>query len=635
MTALVPASPALAVGSQQHVPGLYISVGQPTQLMRGQTASDGALQMEPVGAPAASSYNALAAHLPTSSLYAISNGGPGSGNPGGALLRVLDDGSTEDALPAGSLGGPSSAAAFGEGVLQDRMYYVLRDSKLLKWIDVVTLEETADPTPVNFDPIDMAWNAGYFWGLKGTGSEAKITRMSPEGDVTVAPIAPLDTTKLGGGNFGAAWTYGNGNLGFVSNAGGSVQLRITSADPIEVEIVGYSSGEVSSQLDAAMIPNPPGDLSVRFEATWSGGGEPIELSPVVKNVGATPITGYQLRVGPDETDSRVVEAPSECVVVSAEYQCGGGPLQPGEERRVTFNLQGPAGPEVAAQWVAIVESNEFDTDPSNNTDSFSPPGSVVVDVSTDVKARVIDTNGDGIASPGETIEVYVLVQNHSAETLTDVDVHINTLVTDSRTLEGEIAPGASRTVRFPHVIPARGEDFDGSIASGLNALVNGTPVATKSDALRVFGDRVTPNENAPDDAWPGSGDGRDPIVPPPGSGTADAGGGGSAGSDAGEAAAANAAATGTSAHAAGSGSSDTGAGASSAASADTSVGDSAAAHAGPNAHGQGTASNLVASELSRTGAPSGQGSLAALVAGLALGAAMWGLGVRRSRRRPH
>ena len=504
---IAPESTAYAAGTPQHEPGLYLSVGQPTQLNRGQTEPGGALTLLPVGVPSSTAYNALAAHIPTSSLYAVGN------DQNGTLFRVLSDGTLE---PVMQLGTPSSAAAFGEGALADRMYYVQRNSQRLAWVDVVTQQRGAVQGSDRFEPIDMAWNSGYFWGLKGRGDQAKITRMSLDGDVVTAAIPPLDTAKLGSGDFGAAWTYANGNLGFVSNGGGSVQLRVVNADPIEVKIVGYASGPTSNQLDAAMIPAPPGDVAVGLSIGWAGPGTSVSVYVVVTNQGSTPVSGYQVSFGPEVADGRVVESASECVVDRTTFQCGGGPLLPGEERTHSFIVQTVAGGSgFSPRWNASVELNEVDVDPTNNSVSMPLPFSTSANVSTDVKARVIDTNGDGKASPGEEIEVFVLVTNSGPHTLSDVEVHLDTTFQDTQKIEGTIAPGERRTVRFPHVVPKHEADVTLGIASSLSARVSGVPITTASNALLVVGEHATPNPGGLEGEQPSSLGERDPLAYPP------------------------------------------------------------------------------------------------------------------------
>ncbi|WP_017792562.1 COG1361 family protein [Leucobacter salsicius] len=136
------------------------------------------------------------------------------------------------------------------------------------------------------------------------------------------------------------------------------------------------------------------------------------------------------------------------------HQCIGGALQPGESRSLRFELGAPVDASVvASQWTGRVELNEVDTNLANNTAKFSPAVPAPIDVRTDVKARVIDTNGDGAASPGEKIEVYVLVENNSPETLTSIAVQLDTIIPQNQELEGSILPGARRTIKFENVVP--------------------------------------------------------------------------------------------------------------------------------------------------------------------------------------
>lgn len=492
--AIVPTSVAHAVGSPQHEPGLYVSIGGSTQLNRGHIDADGALSMDQVGAPSPTSYNALAAHLPTSSLYAIANGGK--------LLRVLNDGSVEGIeRPDGSpvnVGGSRTSAAFGGGAYEDHLYYNANNTATLGCFNVVTRADCGTVTLSKwFTPVDMTWSDGSFWGLQGTGTNAKLTRLTLDGtqriEVETAPIPELDESKVTSGSYGAAWTFGNGNLGFLSSGGGSVQLKILSADPIVAEVVGYSGGPGSNQLDGAMIPESPGDVELSVSSDWTGAGDAHLVTATVRNVGVTPVTGYQLLIGPDSADTRPIVAPLACTPTAGSNQCIGGALQPGEHRSLQLELGEPADPAIlAASWSASVELNEVDTNPANNSAIFSPSMPAPVDVQTEVKARVSDTNNDGAASPGEKMEVFVVVANNSAQTLSNVSVQLDTIFPQAQELAGQIPPGARRTIRFVNEVPDIGPEGEEFIVSSLNAVANGTPVNSLSSELIVLGEVARP-----------------------------------------------------------------------------------------------------------------------------------------------
>lgn len=583
--AIVPTGIANAAVSPRHDPGLYISVGQPTQLNRGQINASGELTMEAVGAPAATTYNALAAHLPSASLYAVAD-------TNGQLLRVLDDGSVESVVGSEgdpvSVGSSSSAATFGEGALQDQLFYVVKNGRELGCFDVVAAQQCGVRvlSPA-FVPIDMAWNGGYFWGLSGAGTEAKLSRVSLDGVVTTAAIPALDATKVKGGSFGAAWTYGNGNLGFMSNGGGSVQIRVTATEPIAAEVVGYSTGEVSKQLDGAMIPPSPGDVAVAATSRWTGTGDTHRVTATVRNVGATPVTGYQLGLAPDAADTRAVAGLSTCSAVAGAFRCIGGALEPGEERSLQFELAGPGDAAVvAAQWTARVELNEVDLNPANNAAVFAPVVPAPIDVHTEVKARVMDTNNDGLASSGEKIEVYVLVENNSPETLTGIAVQLDSIIPQTQAVTGQILPGARRTIKFANVVPQLGPEIGEIILSSLSAHANGVPVSARSGELIVLGEGARPVIQPP----------AKPVDPSAASSTSDAAAGSAAAGVASEGAA----------QAAGSGSAANG------------------EENGPGGAG--------AVELSATGASNRSPVFATLGLCLLLALAVGGAGLRRSRR---
>lgn len=458
-----------------------------------------------------------------------------------------------------------------------------------------------------------------------------------------------------------------------------MQLRMTSADPIEAEIVGYSSGPESNQLDAAMIPLPPGDVEIRFEMAMTGRGSPVIVTAIIVNTGATPASGYQLRFGPDSVDSRVVEAPPECVVVQGQFRCGGGPLQPGEDRRHSFDLHVAAGGvNVSPVWTGSVELNEVDLDPSNNTSNVPPPAPIVVDMRTDVKARVIDDDGDGKATPGEIIEVYVVAMNDGTHTLSNVTVGLSSMFWESVTLEGDLAPGERRAVRFERIIPSYGAGDIVGIMSSMDASVGGATATTASNALMVIGESVTPNPEGANGDQPDPVGQWDPLAPPThtmpeGPGEAGSGAEGSGSTDAvtsgetsslGQAdAQAEGSAEGSEAQASGSATSESGvhpggevgsggkaaqagesvsatsAGASADPGSDGGPADAEASSAAPGAQAagqessqEGSASVRASAEaLSRTGSERATGLMAIMGLCLVLGLAIGGAGVRRAR----
>lgn len=502
----VPGGPARAGGADEHEPGLYLALGSPTRLMRGTQGAGGALEFGPVGSPSGSSYNALAAHLPDRALYAI-------GDPGGELLRVLDDGTTR---AVAQLGASSVVGAFADDAFPDRLYYVPRGTKRLAWVDVVTRERGETPMDRAFAPVDMAWSRGYFWGLRIIDRQAVLSRLGLDGRVEETVVPAVDGTRFGSGSFGGAWTYGNGNLGFLANSGGAVQLRLASVDPVKAELVGYADSPASNNLDAALIPAPAVHLSVRFEASWGGPRTPMELAPVVRNDGATASSGYQLEFSPEGRDSRAVDSPEECAHAAGRFLCAGGPLQPGEERRHGFMLSMvSAGSEYAPRWVAAVQGNEADPAPVAAPSAFPAfrPTPVVID--TDVKARVVDARREGTVTVDKPVQVFVLVRNRGASPLSGIRVSIDYAPWKAQTIDQELQPGELRTVRFDGRVEDLMVGGIARVSTTVTADIDGAKARVQSKMLPLSGEGVRANSGGRAGPQPGPVGNIDPLDPPP------------------------------------------------------------------------------------------------------------------------
>lgn len=503
---IAPAGFAEADAPESHEPGLYLALGSPTQLMRGSSRSDGGIAFDPVGAPASRSYNALAAHLADGALYAIEDGS-------GDLIRVLGDGTTRTVM---RLGAASVVGAFADSAHPDRMYYVPRGSKQLAWVDVATRERGTIPMTGSFIPVDFAWSQGYFWGLRVVDRRAVLTRLGLDGRIEEAPVLGIDGTRFGGGSFGGAWTYGNGNLGFLANSGGAVQLRLTTVDPAKAELVGYADSPASNNLDAALIPAAPVHLSVRFEASWGGPRTPMELAPVVRNDGATASSGYQLEFRPEGPDSRAVESPAECVRSEGRFLCSGGPLRPGEERRHGFSLSMvSAGAQYAPKWVAAVQGNESDPSPVAAPESFPAFRPTPVLIDTDVKARVVDVRREGRVTVDKPVQVFVLVRNRSASPLSGIRVSIDSAPWKAQVIDEPLPPGQLRTVRFDGRVDDLMIGGIAEISTTVTAEIDGARTRVQSKPLHLSGQGVAPNAGGLAGPQPAPVGNIDPLDPPP------------------------------------------------------------------------------------------------------------------------
>ena len=69
-----------------------------------------------------------------------------------------------------------------------------------------------------WQPIDFSASGGFMWGLSGT----TVYRLNLTTGTVSTFSGPSGITS---GNFGAAWTFSNGNLGFSNNADAATSTR--------------------------------------------------------------------------------------------------------------------------------------------------------------------------------------------------------------------------------------------------------------------------------------------------------------------------------------------------------------------------------------------------------------------------
>ena len=89
-----------------------------------------------------------------------------------------------------------------------------------------------------WQPIDFTYASGFMWGLSGT----TIYRLNLSSGTVSTFAAP---SGVASGNFGAAWTFSNGNVGFSNNNTGAI-YQMSIANPS-----GTPSFRVGVQLHGA------------------------------------------------------------------------------------------------------------------------------------------------------------------------------------------------------------------------------------------------------------------------------------------------------------------------------------------------------------------------------------------------
>lgn len=365
---LAPA-PATAAPFPAGAAQIFIAQGSPTQLFAAVNTGD-ELEFQPVGPVSSYTYNALAYHVPSRFLYGV--------NEDGDLLRIHDDGSVEVVVRLEH----SVVGAFS-GAYPNRFY--TRGGGQLRWYDVVTGARGAVDLSRTFGPVDFAWSQGFFWGLQyaGTDQYATMFRANPvNGQVDTFPVPAIPRSQFSSVSFGGAWTYGNGNLGFTNNGGGTVQISVSDpagSNPV-FTAVSFMDGPASSNNDAAASPGDPVDLSLTKEVgrPVARNGEVLDYTVTVRNETAGALSsGYTIADQlPAGLEILAGSLPARCTVTGTvdtgqTFSCAESPLAADQERELTFQARVTSSVPVGTSLVntARVIGNEDDPVPSNNDDA--------------------------------------------------------------------------------------------------------------------------------------------------------------------------------------------------------------------------------------------------------------------------
>ncbi|MDQ0614159.1 putative repeat protein (TIGR01451 family)/LPXTG-motif cell wall-anchored protein [Microbacterium sp. W4I4] len=366
MTA-APASAAAGDAFDPATPLVFIAQKSPTQLFTSVVGSDGTVTFQDEGPASAINYNAIAYNTVDNYIYAIGGIGTSAAIPVGSLLRIGQDGVVTRV--GTQTYGASLRGAFGA----DGFYYIEIDNQILK-INTTSGAIVSRQTLTGAAMVgaDFTFLNGYLWSF-GNGA---ITRTNPLNGVTLRwPLA------LPGGNMeaaGAAWTYGNGNLGFSLNAAGTV-LQVAVASPAAATptftLVSTQPGPSSSNNDGASSPGAPVDLaiaksgpesvgaggSVTYELTVTNNGPGVSSGYIVKDTIPAPLTGATT---PD----------SACTVTAGTLTCTGGRLAVGASAIYTVTASAPSGATSGTVTnTATVAGNERDLVSANNTSDHTMP----------------------------------------------------------------------------------------------------------------------------------------------------------------------------------------------------------------------------------------------------------------------
>jgi len=363
-------------------PLVFVAQNSPTQLFRAVTGDSGAVAFTPEGPASPTTYNAIAYRTADNYIYGIVNAG-GPLYPPGSLLRIGQSGAVT--IIASGLGA-SISGAFGPSGL----YYYIVGSTLNAFNVVTGNLVSSVPITGATQAADIAFKDGYFWSLAGTS----LTRMNPAtGNVVAFPLSGVEVS-------GAAWTFGNGNLGFSANGSGNV-FQIAVDDPgaaqPTIRVIAVSSGPSSTNNDGTASPGLPTDLGVAKEGptTITAGGQ-VSYTLTVTNHGLGNSSGFTVTDAvPAELTNVQATSSANCSVTGNEVSCSGGRLVAGSSATITITADVPIGTTGCVTNAASVLANEMDPVLSNNTSEVtSCPRALVLTKSSDATAET--RNGDTV-----------------------------------------------------------------------------------------------------------------------------------------------------------------------------------------------------------------------------------------------
>ncbi|HXW35598.1 MAG TPA: DUF11 domain-containing protein, partial [Acidimicrobiales bacterium] len=415
-------------------PTSFLSQGSPQTQLYYSVAGSGSVTYNTLGPKYSATYNALGFDPNNNYLYAMVLGGNN-------LLEIDSNGNVTS---LGAVTGfPTAANTPANGAFDPSGNFWVtggNGSTAAYEINVNSTPPTVIktlPLTLAWQPIDFSWSGGYMWGVSGT----TIYRLDITSGAEATFTAP---SSIKSGNFGAAWTFSNGNLGISNNSTGDIyQIAITnpSSSTPTFSVVSHYTGPVAGQSNdgAACIAPEPTDLSiVKTGPSVVSPSGTITWTITVTNNGPGNSSGYSVSDTVPTGVTNVASPTPGCAVSGNNVLCSEGALNNGSSFTITLTGTAPSTNGTCFTNTATVTANE--TNPDNNVSSVQTCTTPAISL---VKSASITT----YSAPNVAITYSYLVTNTStSQTLTSVGVTdpmagLSAVSCPSTTL----APGASET----------------------------------------------------------------------------------------------------------------------------------------------------------------------------------------------
>ena len=479
--AIVPFNPAQ--------PTVFIAQGSPTQL-EAATQSGGAITFTPVGGTISGlTYNAIGYDTCNNFIYAVQTSTANGGVPG-SVIQIAGNGSityTGITVSAGF-----NVGAFGPDTNCDDFYVGNSGGSTLTRVNLNN--GTSTTINVGVAGPDMTYSNGFFWSMPAPNQIQRINVTAGQlGTTTFTNVStPAVGSSTPSGAFGAAWTYGNGNVGFSNNTSGNIyQIAIANAaaaSPTFTTLLSQA-GPASSNNDGTNAPGLSTDLALTKSATPSmiDPAGAITYTLTVTNNGPGKSSGYALS---DTLPARVTNAATTtpgCRVTAPGVVCAGAPLVNGASTTVAITVNAPNPFPSAITNTATITPNESDPNAANNTASATVKPNIVT-VSLVKSAVVTPPSDQRAAAVGDTIQYGYNVTNTGNVPLTSVAVSDPTAGSVACPVPAApgLAPGASETcvARTPYLVKQTDIDIgsvtDTATATGTDATNFISPVSAPS-----------------------------------------------------------------------------------------------------------------------------------------------------------
>ncbi|MEU6215590.1 hypothetical protein ABZ891_37575, partial [Streptomyces sp. NPDC047023] len=360
------------------------------------TLGAGTVTLNPLGGLEDLNYNAIGVNPDDNFVYGIA---PLLDPP--HLVRIDNQGTVND---LGVITGLPAAGYVAGGFDEDGNYYVAStNTNTLYRVDTTTRVATPVPLSTQLSPAiaDISYSNGYFWGADANGTVRRI-------DPTTGQVTSFTGVLPTGTTYGGVFTYGNGDIGFINNAGVLRRVAIAnpaSATPTFSTLSTQQLTQPTGGLDATSCFGPPTDLQLTKVATPASyvAGDQITYTLRVRNNGPNPSSGFSVTDAFPSSLTNITSTTAGCTVTGQNLSCTSGALAVNATRDITVTATVAAGTTGTLVNGACVVGNEEDPNPLNDCDD------VPVDPAT--PDLTVTKNGSPTYTPGGPIQFSWTVRN--------------------------------------------------------------------------------------------------------------------------------------------------------------------------------------------------------------------------------